>query len=143
MCGAQTGSHPSAASKGLMQGWVSLTGKQTQTLFNVTARIPDVSRRAVRDPGLAGDLAGSSEECPAGPGQPSLCHASHARLSLSVPLPTGRALGCVRAGWSRAGPFSSGELERCTNGTCDPTGLSVVLCCPKTQHSSPSGAALG
>lgn len=47
MCGAQTGSHPSAASKGLIQGRVSLMGRKLQHCSNVTVQgcVPHFQRR--------------------------------------------------------------------------------------------------
>lgn len=154
MCGAQTGSQPSAASKGLVQGWVSLTGKQTQTLFNVTARMcstfPDelfgilAWLETLLVPLRSAQLGQGSpaRATPAMPACPCPCPSPGERSGLRQ----GQGPTADGAGQSPSAPGSWRDAQMEPNGTCDLTALSVVLCCrscPKTQHSSPFGAALG
>lgn len=116
MCGAQTGSHPSAASKGLMQGWVSLTGKQTQTLFNVTARIPDelfgilAWLGTLLIPLRSAQLGQGSPVCvmPAMPGSPCPCPSPRGELR-AVSGPDGAGQGP-----SAPGSWSAAQMEPVT-----------------------------
>lgn len=125
---------PLCSIQGARPRLVSLMGKETQTLQCNCARIcsrfaEEVLRILLAVLGMwlvplrraSCVTPGCPCLCPSPGDSPRLCHCS----SLSP-----QSLGLL-------------ELERCTNGTKDLTGLFGVLCCrscPKTQHSSPSGA---
>lgn len=143
MCGAQTGSHPSAASKGLMQGCVSLIGSQLQHFSCNCARMCSTFPEEV-----LGILAGLEPLLvPLRSAQSVSCQPCQVVPVCALPhRDSSRLCHCQGPSAHRARQsLWLLELGRCTCGTWELTGLFVVLCCrrcPKTQHSSPSGAAL-
>lgn len=140
MCGAQTGSHPSAASRDSAKAG-SLLGQQIPTLIEwnwarICSTFPEEELGVLA--GLEPLLGQGSPVC-AMPGCPCLCHASHARLSLS--FPTGTAPGCARVPGSWAEPLAAGSW-RDAQMEPGPERAFLVLCCrscPKAQHSDPLG----
>lgn len=141
MCGAQTGSHPSAASRGSSKAG-SLRGKQIPTLFEWNcARISSTFPEEV-----LGILAGLEPllvplRSPAGQGTPGCATAAVPGWPCLCPSPRDSSRLCQ--GPSELGrAFGWWELERCTDGTWDLRGL--FWCCaagaaPKHSTHHPLG----